>query len=70
MGAGRLSRCILLPAAALAIVLRAPVYVTGPSFWAEEGTLYFATAWGHSLRESLSSAPCSWVTTGAASSSG
>ncbi|HJW68893.1 MAG TPA: hypothetical protein VJ829_06015, partial [Candidatus Binatia bacterium] len=53
MAAGRLSRCILLSAAALAIVVRAPVYVTGPSFWAEEGSLYFAVAWDHPLREAL-----------------
>jgi hypothetical protein len=54
VAAGRLSRWFLLLAAALAMVLRAPVYVTGPSFWAEEGTLYFAVAWGHSLREAVS----------------
>jgi hypothetical protein len=54
VAAGRLSRWILLVAAALAMILRAPVYVTSPSFWAEEGTLYFAVAWGRSLRETLS----------------
>ena len=61
MAAGRLSRWVLLLAAALAMVLRAPVYLTGPSFWAEEGTLYFATAWGHSLRESLVYRPAGYL---------
>jgi hypothetical protein len=61
VAAGRLSRWFLLLAAALAMVLRAPVYVTGPSFWAEEGTLYFATAWGHSLSESLVYRPAGYL---------
>ena len=61
MAAGRLSRWFLLLAAALAMLLRAPVYVTGPSFWAEEGTLYFATAWDHSLDESLVYRPAGYL---------
>ncbi len=35
------------------MVLRAPVYLTEPSFWAEEGTLYFAMAWDRPLGEAL-----------------
>src|SRR5262249_47693229 len=61
VAAGRLSRSFLLLAAGLGMVLRGRVYVTGPSFWAEEGTLFFATAWGHSLRESLAYRPVGYL---------
>ena len=53
MAAGRLSRWGLLLAAALAMALRETVYVTAPSFWAEEGALYFATAWTRPMHEEL-----------------
>src|SRR5262245_58192997 len=57
---GRLTRWGLLIAAALVMVLRAPVYVTEPSFWAEEGTLFFVTGWGRSLAEALSYRPAGY----------
>jgi hypothetical protein len=41
---GGTSRWALLLGAALAMILRAPVYFSAPSFWAEEGMLYFAVA--------------------------
>ncbi len=52
---------MLLAGAALAMVLRAPVYLTAPSFWAEEGTLYFAVAWEHPLREALTYRPAGYL---------
>src|SRR5262249_56159544 len=36
-------------------------YVTGPSFWAEEGALFFATSWTHSLRDSLAYRPVGYL---------
>lgn len=56
-----LTRWLLLLAAALAMVLRAPVYLVEPSFWAEEGTLYFAVAWDHPLREALGYRPAGYL---------
>jgi len=38
-------RWLLLLLAAAAIVVRAPVYFSTPSFWAEEGAVHFAIAW-------------------------
>jgi hypothetical protein len=35
------------------MALRAPVYLTQPNFWAEEGMLYFAVAWERPLGEAL-----------------
>lgn len=61
MAAGQLSRWILLLAAALAMVARAPVYLTAPSFWAEEGTLYFVAAWNESLPASLVYRPAGYL---------
>jgi uncharacterized membrane protein len=61
VAAGRLSRWILLLAAALAMITRAPVYLTAPSFWAEEGTLYFAAAWNESLGASLVYRPAGYL---------
>jgi hypothetical protein len=54
-------RWALLLGAALLIVLRAPVYFSAPSFWAEEGTLYFAVAWAHPLREALTYRPAGYL---------
>jgi hypothetical protein len=48
---GGTSRWALLLGAALAMILRAPVYFSAPSFWAEEGMLYFAVAWERPWRE-------------------
>jgi hypothetical protein len=56
-----LSAWLLALAAALLIVVRAPVYVVEPSFWAEEGTLYFAVAWERSLREALLYRPAGYL---------
>jgi hypothetical protein len=38
-------RWLVLLLAAAAIVVRAPVYFSTPSFWAEEGAYHFAIAW-------------------------
>jgi hypothetical protein len=35
------------------MALRAPVYLTQPNFWAEEGMLYFAVAWERPVIEAL-----------------
>ena len=40
--------------AASLILLRKPSLVTDPRFWAEEGSVYFAYAFGHSVFETLS----------------
>jgi hypothetical protein len=50
----------LLLGAAFLMALRAPVYLSAPSFWAEEGTLYFAVAWGRPLREALTYRPAGY----------
>src|SRR5262249_5088564 len=59
--AGRLLRWALLLAAAVLMVLRAPLYFSTPSFWAEEGTLYFAVAWTHALPEALTYRPAGYL---------
>ena len=61
MAARRLIPWLLLVAAALVMVLRAPVYLTGPNFWAEEGSLYFAVAWERPLWEALSYRPAGYL---------
>jgi hypothetical protein len=43
--------------AAAAMVGRAPVYFTAPSFWAEEGSLFHAYAFMHRWDETLASTP-------------
>jgi len=43
------------------MVLRAPLYFSTPSFWAEEGTLYFAVAWTHALPEALTYRPAGYL---------
>src|SRR5262249_1126947 len=61
VAARRLSRWGLLLAAALATILRAPVYFTAPSFWAEEGTLYFVVAWERPVHEALIYRPAGYL---------
>jgi hypothetical protein len=39
------------------MVLRAPVYLSEPSFWAEDGRLFFPVAWEHSPIEGLTHRP-------------
>jgi hypothetical protein len=51
----------LLAGVMLATVLRAPVYFAAPSFWAEEGTLHFAFAWGHPLAAALAYRPAGYL---------
>lgn len=41
----RVAGAVLVVAAAALTVWRAPQYIAAPSFWAEEGMLYFAPAW-------------------------
>ncbi len=43
--------------AAAAMVVRAPVYFTAPSFWAEEGSLFHAYAFMHRWDETLTVTP-------------
>jgi hypothetical protein len=59
--AGRPLRWGLLLGAAVVMVLRAPVYFSAPSFWAEEGTLYFGLAWTHPVREALAYRPAGYL---------
>jgi hypothetical protein len=61
LAAARPLRWALLLGAALLMVLRAPVYLSSPSFWAEEGTLYFALAWQRPLREALIYRPAGYL---------
>jgi hypothetical protein len=41
----RAAGAVLVVAAVALTIWRAPQYVVAPSFWAEEGMLYFAQAW-------------------------
>ena len=59
--ARELTRWGLLALAAAAMALRAPVYLSAPSFWAEEGTLYFAFAWDHALGDALRYRPAAYL---------
>ena len=59
--AGRPQRWGLLLGAAVVMVLRAPIYFSAPSFWAEEGTLYFALAWTRPVHEALSYRPAGYL---------
>ncbi len=43
------------------MVLRAPIYFSAPSFWAEEGTLYFGLAWTHPVHEALGYRPAGYL---------
>ena len=52
---------VVLVAAAVLMVARAPVYVTAPSFWAEEGTLLFAFAWNHTFAAALAYRPAGYL---------
>ena len=44
---------LLVVVAAAVMLIRAPTYFTAPSFWAEEGLLYFVHAWSHHWWETL-----------------
>jgi hypothetical protein len=59
--AGRPLRWGLLLGAAAVMILRAPVYFSAPSFWAEEGTLYFGLAWTHPVHEALAYRPAGYL---------
>jgi len=59
--AGRSLRWGLLLGAAVVMILRAPIYFSAPSFWAEEGTLYFGLAWTHPVREALAYRPAGYL---------
>src|SRR5262249_48115960 len=59
--AGRSLRWGLLLGAAVVMILRAPIYFSAPSFWAEEGTLYFGLAWTHPVREALTYRPAGYL---------
>jgi hypothetical protein len=59
--AGRPLRAALLLGAAAVMILRAPIYFSAPSFWAEEGTLYFGLAWTHPVREALAYRPAGYL---------
>jgi hypothetical protein len=48
---------MLLLGAALVMVLRAPVYFSEPSFWAEDGQLFFPVAWERPPIEGLTHHP-------------
>ena len=49
----RLVPWLLLAVAALAMALRAPIYLLEPNFWAEEGALFFAVAWAAPVQVGL-----------------
>jgi hypothetical protein len=61
VASARTTAWILVAAATLAMLLRAPVYLGAPSFWAEEGTLYFVVAWERSLFEALTFRPATYL---------
>jgi len=53
---------VALVAAALALtVWRAPQYLIAPSFWAEDGTLYFAGAWNGGALHGLVQRPAGYL---------
>jgi hypothetical protein len=55
------SRVALVAGALAATVWRAPQYFDAPSFWAEEGTLFFARAWNEGPLAGLTQHPGGYV---------
>ena len=61
MAARRLIPWVLLLGAALAMAVRAPIYLSEPSFWAEEGSLFFAVAWEQAPWAALTYRPTEYL---------
>jgi hypothetical protein len=57
----RTTGALLVVAAGLAMAWRAPVYLAAPSFWAEEGLYFFATAWNGSWSAALVQRPATYL---------
>jgi hypothetical protein len=57
----RAAGAALVVAAAALTIARAPQYVVAPSFWAEEGMLYFAQAWNAGALAGLVQRPVGYV---------
>jgi hypothetical protein len=58
----RAAGAVLVVAAVALTVWRAPHYVVAPSFWAEEGMLYFAQAWNAGPLAGLLQRPAGYLT--------
>ncbi len=58
---GRAAGAALVVVAAALTIWRAPQYVAAPSFWAEEGMLYFAPAWNAGALAGLVQRPAGYL---------